>query len=252
MVNLLLLEDFLNENKISFTTDQIKESLEYLNSSDPELLEAWYNTLLDLAALIPGIGSIAEGINLVSYAKQGEYLLAALCAIGLIPIFGQYIGAGGTLLVKALRGGLSLGKGILNPLVNLVAKFFPKIVGFFKSAKFASKFQGISPFIGKMIKSLKEFVMTGGTKIKELSKDAVKIKSIKKEVRNVKQGVKIADWLFGSKDKEITQYGKNRQIPVPKDTYLSYQGAPLSNIRPYSDMEISQAEKSQDWASVYL
>ena len=252
MVNLLLMEDFLNEGKILFTTDQIKESLEYLNSSDPELLEAWYNTLLDLAALIPGVGSIAEGINLVSYAKQGEYLLAALCAIGLIPIFGQYIGAGGTLLVKALRGGLLLGKGILNPLVNLIAKFFPKIVGFFKSSKFSSKFEGISPFIGKMIKALKDFVMSGGKKIAELSKDSAKVRSLKKGTRNVKQGVKIADWLFGSKDKSTSQYGQVNQIPVPKDAYDSYQGARLSNIRPYSDMEISQAEKSQDWASVYL
>lgn len=252
MVNLLSLEDFLNESKLTFTSEQINESLSYLNSEDTQILEAWYNTILDLAALIPGVGSIAEGINLVSYAKQGEYLLAALCAIGLIPIFGQYIGAGGTLLVKALRGGLGLGKGLLGPLVNLVAKFFPKIVGFFKSAKFASKFEGISPFIGRMIKSLKDFVMTGGTKIAELSKDSAKIRSLKKETRNVKQGVKIADWLFGSKDKSMSQYGKGEQIPVPKDAYLSYQGVPLNNIRPYTDTEIAQAETNYDWANAYL
>jgi len=84
MENLASIEEFLNENKIFFTPQQIQESLDYLNSEDPVLLEAWYNTILDFAALIPGVGSIAEGINLVSYAKQGEYLLAGLCAIGLI------------------------------------------------------------------------------------------------------------------------------------------------------------------------
>ena len=120
MNNLLSVEDFLKESIMPFTSDQIKESLEYLNSEDPAVLEAWYNTLLDFAALIPGVGSIAEGINLVSYAKQGEYLLAALCAIGVIPLFGQYIGAGGTLLVKALRSGTNLGKGIIKPLINLI------------------------------------------------------------------------------------------------------------------------------------
>jgi hypothetical protein len=103
-----------------------------------------------------------------------------------------------------------------------------------------------------MIKSLKDFVMTGGTKIAELSKDASKIRSLKKETRNVKQGVKIADWLFGSKDKSMSQYGKGEQIPVPKDAYLSYQGVPLNNIRPYTDMEIAQAETNYDWANAYL
>ena len=249
MENLVSIEQFLNENKIVFSPEQIKESLNYLNSEDPALLEAWYNTILDFAALIPGVGSIAEGINLVSYAKQGEYLLAALCAVGLIPIFGQYIGAGGTLLVKALGKGSSIGKGILKPLVNLVAKFFPKIVAFFKSSKFLSKFSGISPFIGKMLGSLKGFVTSGGAKLANLAKDASKIKALKKEARNLKQGVKITDWVFGSSDKPQTGgFGQQQhQIPVPKDAYMSYQGVPLQNIRPYTDMEISQAEMAQNW-----
>jgi len=56
----------------------------------------WYNTLFDWLALIPGVGSFFEGINAVSYATQGEYLLAGLCLIGLIPVFGQYIGVTGS------------------------------------------------------------------------------------------------------------------------------------------------------------
>ena len=256
MNNILSLEDFLVEDKIHFTSGQIQESLNVLSSEDAQLLEAWYNTILDFAALIPGVGSIAEAINLVSYAKQGEYLLAALCAIGIIPLFGQYIGAGGTLLIKALGKGSSLGKGLLKPLIELIAKFFPKIVGFFKSPKFLSKFEGIAPFVGKMIESLKSFVKTGGTKIAELAKDTSKIKQLKKEARVLKQGVKITKWIFNKPKTEETavgsKYSTQNQIPVPKDAYLSYQGVPLSNIRPYSDMEISQAETTQDWASAYL
>ena len=95
-------EKFLESSQ--FTQDQITESLRILESGnfDDPLLEHWWNTVFDFAALIPGVGSIFEGINLVSYAKQGEYLLAGLCAIGLIPIFGQYIGSGGSLLVKEI------------------------------------------------------------------------------------------------------------------------------------------------------
>ena len=70
MNNILSLEDYLfeNESPIFFTSKQINESLEYLSSEDPALMEAWYNTVLDFAALIPGVGSVAEGINLVTYA----------------------------------------------------------------------------------------------------------------------------------------------------------------------------------------
>jgi hypothetical protein len=259
MDNLLSIEQFITEGKLHFSPQQIRESLEYLNSDDPQLLEAWYNTVLDFAALLPVVGSAAEGINLVSYAKQGEYLLAGLCAIGLIPIFGQYIGAGGTLLVKALGKGAGLGASILKPLVNLVAKFFPKIAAFFKSAKFTSKFAGIAPYTSKMMGSLKNFVTNGGAQIANLAKDTSKIKSLKREARNLKSGVKFTEWIFGDKTSSMpstasaSAYGSapQYQMPVPKDAYMSYQGTPLQNIRPYTDMEVSQAEMANDW-SQYL
>jgi hypothetical protein len=66
----------------------------------------------------------------------------------------------------------------------------------------------------------------------------------------LKQGVKITDWVFGTDEKPQTGGFAQRsqyQIPVPKDAYMSYQGVPLQNIRPYTDMEISQAEMSQNW-----
>lgn len=241
MNNITSFDDFLFESQKFFTEEQINESLKILSEiDDPAILEAWYNTVLDFAALIPGVGSIAEGINLVSYAKQGEYLLAALCAIGLIPIFGQYIGAGGTLLVKALGKGKSLGAGIIKPLRNLIAKFFPKITAFFKSPAFASKFSGISSYVGKMLSSLKNFVIGGGKSLTNLSKDTAKISRLTKTAREAKRGVKLGKAIFGGGD------SKEEQVPVPKDAYLSYQGVPLSNIRPYTDMEISGAE-NEDW-----
>jgi hypothetical protein len=246
MNNIASFEDFLLESSSIFTNEQINESLRVLSEvEDPVILEAWYNTILDFAALIPGVGSIAEGINLVSYAKQGEYLLAALCAIGLIPIFGQYIGAGGTLLVKALGKGTTLGKGILKPLINAVAKFFPKITVFLKSPAFLSKFSGIAPFVNKMIVSLKNFATGGGKTLEMIAKNSAKLKSMKGEVRRVKSGIKISKAIFGWGD------SKDEQIPVPKDAYLSYQGVPLQNIRPYTDMEISGAE-TEDWTKYLL
>jgi hypothetical protein len=246
MNNILSIEDYLIENSrtFDFTDQQIRESLSYLNMEDPELLEAWYNTVLDFAALIPGIGSVAEGINLVSYAKQGEYLLAGLCAIGLIPIFGQYIGVGGTFLVKALRGGANIGKGILTPLTGLIARFLPRIVEFLKSAKFLEKFKGIGPYVGNMIKSLKGFVM-GGTKTAALLKNPAFVTGLKTDVKRVKTATKVGKALFGGGGN--TGENNPEPIPIPSQAYGQYSGK-MKNIRPYEDTEIRNAEMSQDWA----
>jgi hypothetical protein len=182
-------EKFLESRQ--FTQDQITESLRILESGnfDDPLLEHWWNTVFDFAALIPGVGSIFEGINLVSYAKQGEYLLAGLCAIGLIPIFGQYIGSGGSLLVKAFKGGGKIGMKVLGPLGDLIAKYLPKIAAFFKSEKFLTKFKGIAPYTEKMLVSLKEYATTGKT--------AGKLGEVlaKKSLRRYKTLTKVGEWL---------------------------------------------------------
>jgi hypothetical protein len=248
MNNILSLDDFLLENKSFFNDQQISECLTYLNTEDPELLEKWYNTVLDFAALIPGIGSIAEGINLVSYAKQGEYLLAGLCAIGLIPLFGQYIGAGGSLLVKAIRGGATIGGKILSPLIKGISHFFPSIVKFLKSAKFLEKFKGIGPFIEKIISSLGNFVMSGGKAMKDISPIALKAhkataKNIIKGARRIKTGVKTGEYLFGDKEQPSTY--------VPSGAYTGNVSG-YNNIKPYDPQMISRAQASNNWADDYL
>jgi len=250
MQNLKSLDHFLFESYLidqPFTEEQIKESFRILlESSDEMLLEYWYNSVLDFAALIPGIGSFAEGINLVSYAKQGEYLLAGLCAIGLIPIFGQYIGAGGTLLVKALRGGFNIGKGILKPLTGLIARFFPRIVELFKSTKFAEKFSGIGPYIGNMLRSLKDFVM--GKNVSSILKNPAAVSGLKSEVKRAKTLTKVGKFVFGGGGQSQNSEKKPTQIPVPSQAYGQYAGK-MSNIRPYDDKEIQDAELQKDWAT---
>jgi hypothetical protein len=225
MENLIEFELFLEKSSHSFGEKEIKESLRILTEeTDEAILEAWYNTVLDLAALIPGVGSFAEGINLVSYAKQGEYLLAALCSIGLIPIFGQYVGAGGSLLVKALRNGASFGSGIFKPLARLIAKFFPNITKFLKSSAFIKKFPSITPYIDDMLKSLSEFALKGGAEINKLSASAALRRGLKKDVIRAKSFVKIGDWITPDKPKEAT-------------------------IKPFTEYEIQQsASPYADWS----
>ncbi len=183
-----------------YTNSEIMESIKYMNNpnENSELLEKWWNTLFDFAALIPGVGSIFEGINLVSYAKQGKYLLAGLCAIGLIPIFGQYIGAGGSLAVKAATRGGKISSKILSPVAILIEKFFPKIIAFFKSEKFISKFPGIAGHTDKMAAALKDF--SAGKSTESLGK----LVAARGEL---KSAVKIGSMLVGGKpmDSRIAQ-----------------------------------------------
>jgi hypothetical protein len=53
----------------------------------------WYNTVMDWAGLIPGIGSAVDLVNGFSYWRQGDKLFAILSWIGALPIFGDLIAA---------------------------------------------------------------------------------------------------------------------------------------------------------------
>src|SRR5690606_18235047 len=57
-------------------------------------------TALDVAGLVPGLGEIADGINAVIYAANGDYVNASLSLAAMIPIGGQ-LATAGKLGVKA-------------------------------------------------------------------------------------------------------------------------------------------------------
>jgi RHS repeat-associated protein len=65
-------------------------------------LIAGAHTALDAAGLIPGFGMIFDGVNLIWYAVEGDYVNAGLSAIGFVPIAGNIAG-GARLGVKVVR-----------------------------------------------------------------------------------------------------------------------------------------------------
>jgi hypothetical protein len=168
----------------------------------------WYNTLFDWLALIPGVGSFFEGINAVSYATQGEYLLAGLCLIGLIPVFGQYIGVTGSLIFKA---GGRFGK-FIEPLIALVGRYLPKITEFVNVAAKSEKLKGIAPFVGKILEALKNFA---AGKSPELVKEFKRVKTLTKLT---KAGSSL---LFGEKEPEIDM-DKQKQLEKISDEAGSF------------------------------
>ena len=73
---------------------------------------------LDLGGLIPGFGEAADLANAALYAAKGEFLMAALSVISMIPGIGDVIGKGGKLA-------MSLGKG--GKVAQLLQSQMPKI-----------------------------------------------------------------------------------------------------------------------------
>jgi len=63
----------------------------------------WLQAGLDIAGLVPVIGEFADLANAGIYLAQGDYQLAGLSAISIIPVFGDAIGKSSKVVVKATR-----------------------------------------------------------------------------------------------------------------------------------------------------
>lgn len=81
----------------------------------------WVHTGLDVAGLVPGIGEVADGINAVAYAAEGDKVNAGLSFAAMIPFLGwgatgaKVVGKGAK-VVKALdkaEDGVSIGKKLV-------------------------------------------------------------------------------------------------------------------------------------------
>ena len=71
---------------------------------------------LDAAGLIPGIGEAADLANAAWHASKGEYLMAGLSILSMIPVLGDIIGKGGKVagyLAKAGKVGGAVSKGVV-------------------------------------------------------------------------------------------------------------------------------------------
>lgn len=61
------------------------------------------NVMLDIAGLIPGVGEYFDAVNAMLYARKGEWLLAALSLVSVIPAIGDAVGKGGKLALWATK-----------------------------------------------------------------------------------------------------------------------------------------------------
>jgi len=81
------------------------KTVEYLLSP-----EEWGHDALDIVGFIPVIGEIADGINALWYAAEGDYTNAALSGAAIIPVVGDIGGKGFRQGKKLLKGAKALDK----------------------------------------------------------------------------------------------------------------------------------------------
>ena len=102
---------------------------------------------LDIGGLIPGIGEAADLANAALYAARGEFLMAALSVISMIPVVGDIIGKGGKLA-------MSLGKGgkVASTLKSQMPKIKKLLGGLADNPK-------VGKYADDMIKAVDDFVV---------------------------------------------------------------------------------------------
>ena len=143
----------INEEKL--LREYVRKSI-----SAEKLNEDWKSTAahitLDVVGLIPGIGEAADATNAVMYAKEGDYLFAALSLISCIPELGDILGKGGKIAVWLARGSKSAAATVkLIKVANLLTKHNSKIKALISVARENKK---IKPYVDSMNAALQKFV----------------------------------------------------------------------------------------------
>lgn len=91
----------LTRSKLSMIIAEEHDNM--IREKETGALSKTVHTALDVIGLVPGYGEWADVLNAAIHAKEGNYLLASLSAISVIPIVGDAIGKGGKTVVKLRR-----------------------------------------------------------------------------------------------------------------------------------------------------
>jgi len=129
------------------------------------LSEGWKEELphigLDVLGLVPGFGEAADLTNAGLYAKKGEYLMAALSVISMIPAVGDAIGKSGKIGMYMSKFGAKGGTKAGGAMAKLLSKHMPKINKILSSLK-SNKL--IGKYVDDMAKAVTKYADDIGTK----------------------------------------------------------------------------------------
>ena len=200
----------------------------------------WYNTLMDWAGLIPGIGSGIDLINGFSYWRQGEKLYAILSWIGALPLFGDLISKpvmsvlkmGGRSVelfkgavlakdaVKIAESAKALG-GPVAKMVETAPKWGEQLLKVLEMS--ASKVPWVGTGFTKTIKGWLELFGLAGKEMTTFAK--MGRKEVRKLMRNTKWYMGFLDWMglsnFGGSMDEL-----NKKIPNLDQKMVEFMNTP--------------------------
>ena len=137
------------------------------------------HAVLDVIGLVPGWGEYADVINAAAYAREGNYLLAALSAISVIPVIGDAVGKGGKVTLW-------------------LAKTFPK------AAKQIKKY---GPTLIKNVREIRDLIQLHDDEIKKFLKfvqeNTADGSKIRPYLKDIEKAIDILGGKSGKSDEEV-------------------------------------------------
>jgi len=132
-----------------------------------QIQEGPANIALDVIGMVPVVGEMADLLNAISYADQGEWLFSALSLISMVPAIGDAVG-------KGTKLGMYLGKGAeqIKKLKVLLKANETTINDFLDKVKEEEKFEKIHEHIPKIREAITVFL---GSDAGEESEDAAPV-----------------------------------------------------------------------------
>jgi hypothetical protein len=147
-----IIREEIQRERISTILNKERKRIDILHEEIEKLLFEFQladvgHFALDIGGLIPGIGEVADLANAALYARKGEFLMAALSIIAMIPGVGDVIGKGGKLA-------MSMGKG--GKVAKMLKGHMPKIKKLIGGLADNPK---VGKFANQMLKSVDDFVV---------------------------------------------------------------------------------------------
>lgn len=147
--------EFIKKRKEQTSDESDRGSGSSIRAEGEKSLNEWSlsdtgHLVLDIAGLIPFVGPGFDVTNAIWYAAKGEFLMASLSIVAIIPGVGDVLGLGAKAIIKTGKGGgkamVWMGKKI-QPHLPDIFKFFDKI---------AKEVPKIAEYIPRMKAALKK------------------------------------------------------------------------------------------------
>ncbi len=191
---------------------------------------------LDALGLVPGWGEVADIANAAWYAGEGEFLMAALSVVAMVPVVGDIIGKGGKVATYMSKAGSKGATKATQHIAKQLQKHMPKITEFMTKLKSNPK---IAEHVDSMVHALKDYVTTA-LKNSDYAETAQGIKDLGKVIAT--KPVQKADPSKLGKLKDVAKkvHGAGSHRRKMELTVQNLTGASEEEVATMSDEELDE------------